>query len=207
MRRVIPRLVIVLTLAVVGGSLLLFLFFLLFGTPWPIDLARSDTTRLLWDSLLCMVFFLQHSGMIRRSAKQRMAKHVPAIYQPALYSIASGLALFALILLWQLTDQYLFHLHGPARWFSGCVALAAIAGFFWGIRALDHFDPFGTLPITAAKGIPQQGLRAGVPRTKGRVGTCPVREDDPAIHEHIALPLLTPQSWHGATFNCQHRQH
>jgi protein-S-isoprenylcysteine O-methyltransferase Ste14 len=155
MRHVIPRLIIVLTLAVGGGSLLLFTFFLLFGTPWPIDLVRSDPERLCWDSLLCVVFFLQHSGMIRRSAKECMAKRIPAVYQPALYSIASGVALFALILLWQPTSRSLFHLHGLARWLSGCVALAAIAGFVWGVRALDGLDPFGIRPIAAAlRGAP-----------------------------------------------------
>ncbi len=150
-----PRLIIVLTLALGGGSLLLFTFFVLFGTPWPINLALSDPARLLWDSLLCVVFFVQHSGMIRRSAKARMAKRIPAFYQPALYSIASGLALFVLILLWQRTAQFLFHLHGPARWLSAGVALAAIAGFVWGVRALRDFDPFGTRPIIAAiRGAP-----------------------------------------------------
>ena len=152
MRPVILRLLIFLTVAIGAGSLLLFTWFLLFGTPWPIDIVRSDSARLAWDSLLCLVFFIQHSGMIRRSAKERMAKRVPAIYQPALYSIASGLALFALILLWQPTSQFVFHLHGPGRWLSGCIAGAAIAGFIWGTRALGEFDPFGTLPLKAALG-------------------------------------------------------
>jgi len=150
MRPIIPRLIIFLTLAIGGGSLLLFTCFLLFGTPWPIDIAHSDPARLGWDALLCLVFFVQHSGMIRRSAKERMARRLPAMYQPALYSIASGLALFALILLWQPTRQFLFHLHGPVRWLSGCVALSAIAGFLWGVCSLRRFDPFGTAPLTAS---------------------------------------------------------
>ncbi len=150
MRHFMPRLVIFLTLAIGGGSLLLFTWFLLFGTPWPIKIAHSDPARLAWDSLLCLVFFIQHSGMIRRSVKERMAKCLPAIYQPALYSIASGLALFALILLWQPTDRFVFHLQTPGRWLSGCVAPAAIAGFFWGTRALGVFDPFGALRLRAA---------------------------------------------------------
>ncbi len=152
MRPFILRLLIFVTLAIGGGSLLLFTWFLLFGTPWPIDIGHSDAARLAWDSLLCLVFFVQHSGMIRRSAKERMAKRVPVIYHPALYSIASGLALFALLLLWQPTSQFVFHLHGPARWLSGCIAAAAITGFIWGVRALGEFDPFGTLPLKAALG-------------------------------------------------------
>lgn len=152
MRPFMLRLLIFLTLAIGGGSVLLFAWFLLFGTPWPIYLVPSDSARLVWDSLLCLVFFVQHSVMIRRSAKKRMTKHVPAIYQPALYSIASGLALLALIILWQPASRFVWHLHGPGRWISGFIAAAAIAGFIWGIRALGEFDPFGTLPLKAALG-------------------------------------------------------
>lgn len=152
MKRVVPRLIVVLTLALGGGSLLLFFYFVLFGTPWPIDLMRSNTARLLWDSLLCVAFFIQHSGMIRRSVKARIARHLGVVYQPALYSIASGLALLALILLWQPATQFLFHLRGLGYWISGCVAFGAIAGFLWGIWALDLFDPFGVQPIMAAIG-------------------------------------------------------
>ncbi len=151
MRPVILRLLIFLTLAIGTDSLLLFTYFLIFGTPWPIEIAHSDPARLTWDSLLCLAFFVQHSGMIRRGAKERMAKCVSPIYQPALYSIASGLALFALILLWQPTSQFVFHLHGPGRWLSACVAAAAIAGFFWGTRALGEFDPFGIRSLRAAQ--------------------------------------------------------
>ena len=159
MKPIVLGLLIFLTLAIGGGSLLLLTYFLLFGAPWPIDTALSDSARLVWDSLLCLVFFTQHSVMIRRSAKERMAKHVPAIYQPALYSIASGLALFALILLWQPTSHFVWHLHGPGRWLSGCIAAAAIAGFAWGSRALGELDPFGTLPLKAAlRGPPPPSL-------------------------------------------------
>jgi methanethiol S-methyltransferase len=153
------RLLILLSLGVGGGSLLLFAYFLYFGTPLAIRIARSDTSRLAWDSLLCLVFFLQHSGMIRRGAKKRIAKRVQATCHPALYSIASGVALIALVLLWQPTDAFLFGLHGPARWLSGSLALLAIAGFTWGVRSLGGFDPFGTLPLTAAlRGTPVPSL-------------------------------------------------
>ncbi len=152
MKNLVLRLLIFLTLALGGGSLLLFTWFLFFGTPWPIDIVHSEPARLVWNSLLCLAFFVQHSGMVRRSAKVRMAKHVPAIFHPALYSIASGLALFALILLWQPSSQFIWHLHGAGRCLSVCVAAAAIAGFIWGTRALGEFDPFGTLPIKAALG-------------------------------------------------------
>ena len=112
MRPAILRLLIFLTVAIGGGSLVLFAYFLFFGAPWAFGIARSDAAALAWDALLCLVFFFQHSGMIRRSAKEHIARRIPATYHPALYSIASGVALLTLVLLWQPTDQFLFGLHG-----------------------------------------------------------------------------------------------
>ena len=155
MKLVSPRLMTFLTVAIGGGSLILFGYFLSAGTPFPIDVARSDTARLAFDSLLCLIFFVQHSGMIRRSAKERIARRLPRFYLPALYSIASGFALLTVVLLWQPTSHVLFRLHGPVRWLSTFVSLAALAGFVWGVVALRGFDPFGTLPLRAVlRGTP-----------------------------------------------------
>lgn len=152
MKLVGPRLMTFLTVAIGGGSLILFGYFLSAGTPFPIDIAPTDTTRLAFDSLLCLIFFVQHSGMIRRTAKERIARRLPAIYVPALYSIASGLVLLALIFLWQPTNHVLFRFHGPARWLTAFISVAALAGFVWGVVALRGFDPFGTRPLRVAAG-------------------------------------------------------
>jgi protein-S-isoprenylcysteine O-methyltransferase Ste14 len=138
------------SLCVGGGSLILFFYFLLFGTPSPISIVHSDAARLALDALLCLAFFVQHSGMIRRGAKEHLARRIPTIYHPALYSIASGVALITLVLAWQPTDTFLFRLHGLARWLSAAVVLVAVAGFAWGVRSLRGFDTFGTLPLKAA---------------------------------------------------------
>ncbi len=150
MKTVITRLLALLSVGIGGGSLLLFVYFLLFGTPSPIGIAHSDAARLAFDAFLCLAFFVQHSVMIRRGAKQRLAKRIPSTYHPALYSIASGACLFVLVLAWQPTTHFLFRLQGPARWLSAAIALLAVAGFVWGVRSLRGFDPFGTLPIKAA---------------------------------------------------------
>jgi protein-S-isoprenylcysteine O-methyltransferase Ste14 len=150
MRSSDARLLISLSLIVGGGSLVLFLYFVLFGNPIGVHMADSERGRLAVDALLCLAFFAQHSGMIRRSSKERIAKAVPSIYQGALYSIASGATLILLVVLWQPTEYFFFHLHGPARWLSACVVLLAIAGFVWGVRALGVFDPFGILPLEAS---------------------------------------------------------
>lgn len=144
------HLLALLSVSLGGGSLVLFVYFLFFGAPLPIAIAHSDATRLAFDALLCLAFFTQHSGMIRRGAKHRLEKRIPSAYLPALYSIASGVALLALVLAWQPTTSFLFRLPGPARWLSGSIALLAVAGFAWGVRSLRGFDVFGTLPLKAA---------------------------------------------------------
>jgi protein-S-isoprenylcysteine O-methyltransferase Ste14 len=150
---------IFLTVGIGGGSLVLFGYFLLFGSPFTIGIAHSHASRLAFDSLLCLVFFVQHSGMVRRGAKERLAKHIPGTYHAALYSIASGAALIIMVILWQPTDQFVFRLGGLGNLLSFCLALLAVAGFAWGVQALGGFDPFGTLPLKAvSRGIPSPSL-------------------------------------------------
>lgn len=144
MRSLSPRLLMILTLCIGGGSLVVFGYFLAVRAPFSIGLTQSDAGRLAFDSLLCMLFFVQHSGMVRRGAKERIAKHVPGNYNPAIYSIASGIALLAVVILWQPTDRLLYSAHGLVRWLLLGASAAAIAGFAWGAGALGSFDPFGT---------------------------------------------------------------
>lgn len=174
MKSAIPRLLIVLSVGIGGGGLILLTWFLSAGTPSSIDLAHSSPGRLAVDSLLCLFFFLQHSGMVRRGAKARIARHIPASYNPALYSIASGLALFILVLLWQPVDPILYDIRGAARWLLAGILVAAIAGFAWGVIALGGFDPFGTTPLRAAS-------RGAVPAPSVFVARGPYR--------HVRHPL------------------
>lgn len=151
-----PRMLKLLTVWIGGGSLVLFMYFLLFGAPLSVSIVHSEPARLAWDALLCLGFFLQHSGMIRRGVKDRITQRIPAACYPALYSIASGIALIALVLLWQPCDHFLFRLGAPWRWLSACAVLVAITGFIWGARSLRCFDPFGQLALEA-------GSRGGTP--------------------------------------------
>jgi protein-S-isoprenylcysteine O-methyltransferase Ste14 len=168
MKTVGIHLMVLLSVGIGGGSLILFFYFLLFGTPAPIGIVRSDPARLAFDAFLCLLFFVQHSGMIRRGAKQRLAKRVPSTYHPAVYSIASGAVLIVLVLSWQPTTNFLFRLQGPARWLSAGIVLLAVAGFAWGVHSLRGFDTFGTLPLRAA-------LHGASPRSAPFVARGPYR--------------------------------
>lgn len=149
MNNFVPRLFTFLSLGFGGGGLLLLAWFLAAGTPSSIVIAQSRPGRLAIDALLCLFFFVQHSGMVRRGAKARIARYVPSGYDAALYSIASGIALFILILLWQTDGKILYEVRGVGRWLPSVISVAAVAGFLWGVKALPEFDPFGTAPLRA----------------------------------------------------------
>jgi len=132
-----------------GGSLLLFGVFLVIG---PIAIVRFGATEpqgLLWNGLLSVLFFIQHSGMIRTSFRIWLSSIIPSHYHPATYAIASGIALAAAVLLWQPSQTVLYQAEGPLRWLARAVAVLAVVGFSWGVRALGNFDTFGLNPIRA----------------------------------------------------------
>ena len=99
MDRLISYSAIVLAYLIGGGSLLLFVAFLVAGPFSFIRFEVSEAQVLLWDAFLSMLFFLQHSGMIRRSFRAWLSYAVQPHYQAATYAIASGTVLAAVVLL------------------------------------------------------------------------------------------------------------
>jgi protein-S-isoprenylcysteine O-methyltransferase Ste14 len=109
-----------------------------------------------WDAALSLSFFFQHSGMVRRGFRDRyLARIVAPPYQPAVYSIASGIALTAVVLLWQpvadprllVVDATVGHPLLYALTIAGKIFAFAI--YIWGVLALGGrcFDPLGLSPI------------------------------------------------------------
>lgn len=139
----------IMTLAVVigGGSLFVFGVFLLIR---PIPIIHFDISQgqiLLWNGWLSILFFIQHSGMIRTSFRHRLAPILPLHYHPAIYSIASGIALAAVVFLWQPSQTILYQAGGLLRSLARFLSILGILGFAWGVRALRSFDTFGLVPI------------------------------------------------------------
>lgn len=130
-----------------GGSLLLFGIFIIIGPVTIIRLDASERQVLLWDGLLSILFFVQHSGMVRASFRAWLSSVVSSRYHPSIYAIASGVTLTAVALLWQPAHTVLFQLQGPLRWLPRAASLLAAAGFAWGFRALAFFDTFGLAPF------------------------------------------------------------
>jgi arylsulfatase/arylsulfatase A len=154
----IPYAFLILSVLLGGISLVGFAFFLAFGPPDIIPLSLDLKTALAWDSGLCLAFFGQHSVMIRRPFRDRLGRVVPERYQPALYSIASGVLLMLLVVLWQPTSLVLLSVEGPGRWVLRGLFLTTGPVFLWAIRSLGTFDTFGLEPIRAH-------LRGSKPRT------------------------------------------
>ncbi len=127
-------------------SLGLFGLFLWRG-PFPVANLNLTTSQIMWfDAMLAVTFFLQHSGMLRRPFRARLARLLPEHYQAVLYAIVSGIVLLLLPLLWQRGPD-LLTLRGHLRWLVRGAFFAAMAGMVWGFGSLRHFDPLGAGPV------------------------------------------------------------
>jgi protein-S-isoprenylcysteine O-methyltransferase Ste14 len=147
MDRLAAYCVIVLSTVLGGGSLLLFGAFLIAGPFTIIRFDASEVQALVWNGALSVLFFIQHSGMIRAAFRAWLASAVPSHYHSAMYSIASGIVLTLMVLLWQTSQTVLFRIQGLLEALPRAISLAAIAGFIWGVRALGSFDAYGRIPI------------------------------------------------------------
>lgn len=136
-----------------GGSMVILGIFLVFGSFHLLDLGLSIPAALAIDAVLCLAFFIQHSGMVRRSYQRWFDSIAPGFYRNAIYAIASGIVLLLLLLLWQRTEPLVFSAEAPFRWGFHAALLASLAVFYWSSRSLGGFDALGLQPVLAqAKG-------------------------------------------------------
>lgn len=147
MNRLAPYGVIFLSAVIGGGSLLLFGAFLIAGPFTVIRFDVSEVQALIWNGFLSMLFFIQHSGMIRAAFRTWLFSAIPCYYHPAIYAIVSGMVLTIVVMLWQTSQAVLFRIQGPLQVLPRAISLLAIAGFAWGVLALGAFDAFGRIPI------------------------------------------------------------
>jgi protein-S-isoprenylcysteine O-methyltransferase Ste14 len=139
--------VIALSTGLGGGSLLLFGAFLIAGPFSVIRFDASEGQVLIWNGFLSILFFIQHSGMIRAAFRIWLSSAIPNHYHPAIYAIVSGIVLTFVVLLWQTSQTVIFRIQGPLQVLPRVISLLAIAGFIWGVQALGTFDAFGRIPI------------------------------------------------------------
>lgn len=131
------------------ASMLLFVFFLFRGGLDLFRLGFSEISSLAWNAMLSLVFFIQHSYMIRKHFRIRLSGIIPAHFNDAVFTIFSSIVLTCVVLFWQPTETVLYTLQGFTRWSARGIFFLSIIGFGWGAWTLKSFDPFGVKPIRA----------------------------------------------------------
>jgi methanethiol S-methyltransferase len=130
------------TLIVGGCSLLLFYLFLFFGPFSPINFGMDYEQALAFDSFLCFLFFIEHSTLIRKGIRTKIEQRIGTEYFGSFYTISSGCILLLMILLWQKTYS-IASAGGLATWTLRALFVLCVLGFYWGVKSLGSFDPFG----------------------------------------------------------------
>jgi methanethiol S-methyltransferase len=142
--------VLIFTTFIIGGfSLLLICLFLFFGAFSPVNFGMNNIQALVFNSFLCFLFFIQHSILIRKSIRIRIEQRIDADYFGSFYSISSGCILFILVILWQ--NTFLIASAGKLLyWILRALFVISVFGFYWGVKSLESFDPFGIERIKLA---------------------------------------------------------
>ena len=138
---------LILTYLVGAVSMLVWMVFLFHGSLNLVDLGLGEIAGLGLNGSLSLAFFIQHSVMLRRSFRRRLAKFIRVEYHGALFTIASGVVLLILVVFWQKSAYVLATPQGIIRWLMRAVFILAILCFYWCFRALGSFDAFGLDPI------------------------------------------------------------
>ncbi|MBI5250545.1 MAG: isoprenylcysteine carboxylmethyltransferase family protein [Desulfomonile tiedjei] len=141
------RVFVVVTRFLGRASLLAIFVFILMGSLNLMTLNMGEFAALALDTFLSIAFFLQHSGMVRKSFQRWSGSFVGEKYHGALFTIASSILLLLLVVLWQESSCTLYSAQGAYGVMLRSVFGLALLGFFWGARSLGRFDAFGLDPI------------------------------------------------------------
>ena len=132
-------------LAVLFGisSLGIFALFLFVGPLGTFEFGLSDSGVLWFDATLSLLFFVQHSLMVRQSFRQKTSKYISAEFDKAFYAIVSGIVLLCVVMLWQESSWYITKATGIYKYVLRLLYFLSIAGVLWASVAFRFFDPFG----------------------------------------------------------------
>ena len=83
---------------------------------------------LLWDGFISIIFFVQHSVMIRRGFCSWFASVLPLFCHGIVFTIASGIVLAGIMVIWQPSTVVLYEFHGVSRLLFRAVFFLGLAG-------------------------------------------------------------------------------
>lgn len=130
-----------------GASLIAFGMFLYAGPVGLVDFDFGIHGDLAIDTGLSTLFFFQHSWMVRRPVRRRLARRVKEHYLDAAYAIASGIVLLAVVMLWQESGPILWQATNGFWWAARLIFVLAIGIGIWAGLSLKGFDSFGLRSI------------------------------------------------------------
>jgi protein-S-isoprenylcysteine O-methyltransferase Ste14 len=158
--RLIAKSIMFVSSLIGGASMLLFVIFLFNGSLRIINIGLTELSVLVWDGVLSIAFFIQHSFMIRRGFRARLSSIIPSYYNDAVFSLASSIVLIGVVIFWQPSTTVLCEFQGFGRWIIRGIFFMGIAGIGWGVYALKSFDSFGRTPIKGhLKGKPRRSQK------------------------------------------------
>lgn len=146
-----------LAICVGSASLLLFVVFLFNGALKFVQIGLNHHAVLLWDGFISIIFFVQHSVMIRRGFRSWFASVLPPFYHGIVFTIASGIVLAGIMVIWQASAIVLYEFHGVSRLLFRAAFFLGLAGCLWSaytLRSVRSCDPFG---LAAASGHARDG--------------------------------------------------
>ena len=142
-----------------AGSMTAFALFLFLGPFNLFDFGLSEPIRLAFNTLLCLLFFVQHSGMTRKSFRRWLERFIPPDLHNAFYTIISGVLIFTLIFFWQSSSHDVVNASGGLRWTLRIVFFLGCAGMAWSTMSLHFYEPFGISEILRSlrgPGLPER---------------------------------------------------
>jgi methanethiol S-methyltransferase len=125
------------------ASQLLFIVFLFNGSLPLVRFGFSESGVLVWDALLSVIFFAQHSVMIRKGFRIRLSHAFASLHHGAFFAVSSGIVLTAVIILWQSSGIVTLELQGLPRILVRGVFFLGLAGIVWVLYTF-RFKPIGT---------------------------------------------------------------
>lgn len=129
------------------GTLIGFCVFVYTGPFNLVNLGFKAPAIYMFDAGLSLLFFAQHSIMVRRFFREWLERTLPAAFYGPVYAIVSGLALLMVMVFWQESTSTVVSFDEPINWVVRSGYFIALAGGTWCFRALGPIDPFGLTPL------------------------------------------------------------
>jgi protein-S-isoprenylcysteine O-methyltransferase Ste14 len=99
------------------------------------------------DAFLSIIYFLQHSIVVRRGFKQWLGKFMPDVYHNAFYGLTSIIALMLVLVFWQKSPIIIARADGIIFWLICILFCLCLAALLWGVTSLGSFDALGVRPL------------------------------------------------------------